>query len=95
MNQHNAAKFRSQTLATMLLLEKNGDLKEVKENPVLTPGFGEKKPQMNTFEVKLGTVVLLYGKRCWRVSHGILGLGTESEEETCLSWQTNTPSPTS
>lgn len=44
MNQHNAAKFRSQTLATMLLLEKNGDLKEVKETPVLTLGFGEKKP---------------------------------------------------
>lgn len=44
MNQHNAAKFRSQTLATTLLLEKNGDLKEAKETPVLTPGLGEKKP---------------------------------------------------
>lgn len=59
MNQHNAAKFRSQTLATMLLLEKNGDLKEVKETPGLTLGFGEKNLQMNKFGVKLGTVVPL------------------------------------
>ena len=42
MNQHNTAKFRSQRLATTLLPEKNSDLKEVKETPVLTLGFGEK-----------------------------------------------------
>lgn len=43
----------------MLLLEKNSDLKEVKETPVLTLGFGEKSLQMNKFGVKLGTVVVL------------------------------------
>ena len=52
MNQHNTAKFRSQMLATMLFLEKTSDLKEAKETPILTLGFGE-KPQVNKFRVKL------------------------------------------
>lgn len=37
MNQHNAAKFRSQTHPTTLRLEKNSDLKEVKEPPQPDP----------------------------------------------------------
>lgn len=63
MNQHNAAKFRSQTLTTTPLPEKNSDLKEVKEPPHPDPRFwGKKKrnqPQMNKFGAKLGMVVLL------------------------------------
>lgn len=44
MNQHNAAKFRSQRLPITLLLEQGGDLEEVKDNPRPDPGLWGKKP---------------------------------------------------